>query len=181
MRARLTEPLATLPPGRVRPVIRAPAHMLSLPSAEVDPTDGDVVQLAADLLVTMDASAGCVGLAAPQVNVSYQVFCVDVSSHRKTRTCHGRFVLVNPKLVEGSRWEKAREGCLSVPDLTGDVKRATRVVVCGVTPGTGADVRVETDAFEARALQHELDHLDGLLFLGRVVGAHGVFPRRVYL
>ncbi len=156
VRALLDAPLGALPPGRVRPVIQAPAHVLSVPAAEVDPTDAAIVQLAADLLVTMDASAGCVG-------------------------CHGRLVLVNPKLVESSRWEKAREGCLSVPNLTGDVKRATRVVVCGVTPGTGADVTIETDAFEARALQHELDHIDGLVFLDRVAGAHAVFPRKVYL
>ena len=181
VRALLDAPLGALPPGRVRPVIQAPAHVLSVPAAEVDPTDAAIVQLAADLLVTMDASAGCVGLAAPQVSVSCRVFCVDVTNHAKTRTCHGRLVLVNPKLVESSRWEKAREGCLSVPNLTGDVKRATRVVVCGVTPGTGADVTIETDAFEARALQHELDHIDGLVFLDRVAGAHAVFPRKVYL
>jgi len=171
---------SVLPPGRVLPVVRAPAHVLSAPAVDVDPADAAVVQLAADLLATMDASPGCVGLAAPQVDVRWRVFCVDATAHRKTRTSHGRFVLVNPKLVEASRWEKGREGCLSVPDLTGDVKRATRVVMCGVTPG-GEEVVVETDGFEARALQHELDHVDGLVFLDRVAGAHAVFPRKVYM
>jgi peptide deformylase len=173
--------LSELPPGRLRQVVRAPARVLSVATAEVDPTTPEVVQLAADLIATMDAARGCVGLAAPQVGVSWRVFCVDVTGHRKTRTCNGRFVLVNPKLVEASRWEKAREGCLSVPDLTGDVKRATRVVVSGVSPGSGADVVVRTDGFEARALQHELDHVDGLVFLDRVAGAHAVFARKVYL
>lgn len=70
---------------------------------------------------------------------------------------------------------------MSVPDLTGDVKRATRLVLSGVVPGTGEALTVETDAFEARAFQHEVDHLDGLLFLDRVAGAHAVHPRRVYL
>jgi peptide deformylase len=69
---------------------------------------------------------------------------------------------------------------MSVPDLTGDVKRASRLVVTGVVPGTGETWTVETDAFEARALQHEIDHLDGLLFLDRVAGAHALHARTVY-
>jgi peptide deformylase len=70
---------------------------------------------------------------------------------------------------------------MSVPDLTGDVKRATRVMVTGLVPGTGERLTVETDAFEARALQHEIDHCAGLLFLDRVAGAHAVHPRKTYL
>ena len=124
---------------------------------------------------------GCVGLAANQVGVGWRVFSVDVSAHPKARTTHGAFVLVNPRLVEASRNEKGREGCLSVPDFTGDVKRATRVVVEGYAPGTGDLIHLETDAFEARALQHELDHVDGLLFLDRVAGAHALYPRVTYL
>jgi peptide deformylase len=178
----MTQPLmAALPAGAVRPVLRAPAHVLSVPAVEADPGDPSVLALAADLIATMRVSPGCVGLAAPQVGVSSRVFCVDVTGHPKTRTGHGCFVLVNPRLVEASRRERAREGCMSVPDLTGDVRRATRVVVAGTLPGESDEVRIETDAFEARALQHELDHLDGLLFLDRVAGAHAVFPRRTYL
>ncbi len=70
---------------------------------------------------------------------------------------------------------------MSVPDLTGDVKRATRVRLTGAAPGTGAPIEIVTDAFEAVALQHELDHLDGLLFIDRVAGAHAVHARRTYL
>lgn len=172
--------LPELPAGRVRPVLRAPATVLAAASVEVDPCAPQVVALAADLLATAQVSPGCVGLAAPQVGVGWRVFSVDVSAHPKTRTGHGRFVLVNPVLVSASRPERAREGCMSVPDLTGDVRRATRVVVVGSVPGTGEAVTIETDAFEARALQHELDHLDGLLFLDRVAGAHAVHARRVY-
>lgn len=69
---------------------------------------------------------------------------------------------------------------MSVPDFTGDVRRATRVTMAGQLPGTGAWVELTTDAFEARALQHELDHIDGLLFLDRVAGAHAVHPRQTY-
>src|SRR4051794_32681735 len=167
--------------GRVRPVVHAPAVGLSSPCVEVDPLSPDVVALAADLLATQRVSAGCVGLAANQVGVGWRMFSVDVSGHPKARTCHGAFVMVNPRLVRASRNEKGREGCLSVPALTGDVKRATRVVVEGYAPGTDDVIRVETDAFEARALQHELDHVDGLLFLDRVTGAHALYPRVTYL
>lgn len=80
-----------------------------------------------------------------------------------------------------SRNEKAREGCLSVPHLTGDVKRAIRLVVRARLPASGEVVTVEVDAFEARALQHEIDHCAGLLFLDRVAGAHALFPRTTYL
>jgi peptide deformylase len=163
------------------PVVRAPAPVLSRPAATVDPLAPDVVQLAADLVATMRVSPGCVGLAAPQVGVSAHVFCVDVSQHPKARTTHGTFVLCNAAVVEASRNEKAREGCMSVPDLTGDVKRATRLVVRGLAPGTGEEVVIETDAFEARALQHEIDHCEGLLFLDRVAGAHALHARKTYL
>lgn len=170
-----------LPPGSRRPVVAAPDHRLSTRSGDVDPTDAAVVALAADLLATQAASPGCVGLAAVQIGVLARVFSLDVSGHPKARLSHGPVVLCNPVLLESSRWQRGREGCLSVPDLTGDVRRATRVVLRAQLPGAGEEVTLETDAFEARAVQHELDHLDGLLFLDRVEGAHAVFPRKVYL
>jgi peptide deformylase len=168
-------------PGRVLPVVRAPAAVLSADGEPVDPAAAETVQLAADLVATMRVSPGCVGLAAPQVGVAASVFCVDVSRHPKTKDHHGTFVLCNAEVVDESRNEKAREGCLSVPDFTGDVKRATRLVVQGRLPGTGREVRVPANAFEARALQHEIDHCDGLLFLDRVAGAHAIHTRKTYL
>ena len=168
-------------PGVVRDVVRAPAAVLSVDGATVDPTSAETVQLAADLVATMRVSPGCVGLAAPQVGVGVKVFCVDVSEHPKTREHHGTFVLCNAEVVSGSRNEKAREGCMSVPDFTGDVKRPSRVVVRGQLPGTGEEVELEAEAFEARALQHEIDHCDGLLFLDRAAGAHAVYARKTYL
>jgi peptide deformylase len=168
------------PPGRVREVLRAPARVLSERASAVDPTDPDVLGLCDDLVATMRVSPGCVGLAAPQIGVPVRAFCVDVTGHPKTRTGHGLIVLVNAELTQASRPEKAREGCMSVPDLTGDVKRPSLVTVVGQRPG-GEPVEIRTDAFEARALQHEIDHCSGLLFLDRVAGAHAVFSRRVYL
>jgi len=170
-----------LPPGRVREVVRAPAGVLSQPGPELDPLDPGTVQLCADLVATMLVSPGCVGLAAPQVGVPGQAFCVDVSSHPKTRTCHGLIVLVNAAVIEATRSERAREGCMSVPDLTGDVKRASRLRLRGRLPGTGESVELSTDAFEARALQHEIDHCAGFLFLDRVAGAHALHARKTYL
>jgi peptide deformylase len=167
--------------GRVLEVVTAPATVLSTDGVKVDPCSADVVQLAADLVATMRVSPGCVGLAAPQVGVGAKVFTVDVSAHPKTRSHHSTFVLCNAVIVESSRNEKAREGCMSVPDFTGDVKRAARLRVRGQLPGTGVEVEIEAEAFEARALQHEIDHCEGLLFLDRVAGAHAVHPRKTYL
>lgn len=173
--------LTSMPAGRVRDVVRAPAGVLSTPGPELDPLDPETVQLCADLVATMRVSPGCVGLAAPQVGVAGKAFCVDVSQHPKTRVSHGLVVLVNASVVEASRNERAREGCMSVPDLTGDVKRATRLTVRGQLPVSGRTVELSTDAFEARALQHEIDHCEGFLFIDRVAGAHALHARKVYL
>ena len=167
--------------GRVRPVVRAPHPVLSVRTFPVDPVAVETVQLAADLVQTMRVSPGCVGLAAVQVGISADLFVVDVTGHPKARTQHGTFALANARVVDAARNEKGREGCMSVPDLTGDVKRATRLTVAGLLPGSGEDVVVETDAFEARAIQHEIDHCAGLLFLDRVAGAHALYQRKVYL
>jgi peptide deformylase len=173
--------LPRLPEGQVLDVVRAPSRVLSASGLQVDPSDPVIVQLCADLVATMRISPGCVGLAAPQVGVAAQVFCVDVSGHPKARTDHGLIVLANAEIVEASRNEKGREGCMSVPDFTGDVKRSTKITVVGQLPLSGERVLITTDAFEARALQHEIDHCNGMLFLDRVTGAHAVYPRKVYL
>jgi peptide deformylase len=166
--------------GEVRPVVRAPAAVLGQPGEPVDPTDPAVVRLVADLIATMRVSPGCVGLAAPQVGVGVRVFVIDVTGHPKTRTGHGLVAICNPAIVAASQWRPGREGCMSVPDLTGDVRRAGRIEVRGQRPGTGEELTLTTDAFEARALQHEIDHCAGLLFLDRVAGAQAVHARKVY-
>ncbi len=167
--------------GVVRPVVRAPHAVLSGPSAPVDPYHPATVALVADLATTMRVSPGCVGLAAPQIGQAVQVFVVDVTGHPRARSCHGLLALCNARLVEASQWGRAREGCLSVPDFTGEVKRAGRVVVAGELPGSGETVELVADAFEAKALQHEIDHCTGMLFLDRVAGPHAIHQRKVYL
>jgi peptide deformylase len=164
----------------VREVVLAPAGVLSSPAAEVDPLDPSVVALARDLVDTMRASPGSVGVAAPQIGEPYRVFVLDVTGHRKARSCAGLVVLANPLLVEADDFAAGREGCMSVPDFTGDVRRPRRIVVRGTVPGTGEQRTYTADAFEARAFGHELDHLAGLLFLDRVDGAHAVYPRKRY-
>ena len=153
-------------------------HVLSVGGGRADPSDPQVVQLV-PICGDHAGVSGLQGLAAPQIGVSTQAFCVDVSAHPKARTSHGLIVLVNAEIVEASRNEKGREGCMSVPELTGDVKRATLITTAGQLPGTGDDIEITTDAFEARALQHEIDHCAGLL-LDRVAGAHAVHARKVY-
>ncbi len=105
-----------------------------------------------------------------------------MTGHRKARTCAGLVVLANPVVVEMGELRRGREGCMSVPDFTGDVGRPHPLVVRGMVPGPEPRERIiEADAFEARAFGHELDHLDGLLFLDRVAGAQAVHPRKRYL
>lgn len=161
------------------PVVEAPHPALSTPCREADLGDPTLPGLVEDLVATMRASAGCVGLAANQVGDRRRVFVVDVTGHPRARSSQGLIVLVNPVLVASSRRAKVREGCLSVPHLTGDLRRADRATVSGYLPG-GTAVEVAAEGLEARALQHELDHLDGLLFLDRVVSATAVYPRVRY-
>ena len=163
----------------VRPVLRLPDHFLKEPAAPVDRVDDAARALAADLVDTMRASPACVGIAATQIGVGVRAFAVDVTGHKKARSCHGEVVLFDPELLLAHGPVAAREGCMSVPDLTGDVARASAVVMRGLTLD-GAERVIEADAFEARALLHELDHLDGLLFLDRVSSHESLFRRKVY-
>lgn len=163
----------------IRPVVCLPEPVLSRPAEPVGALDDEARALAADLLDTMRGSDHSVGVAAPQIGISRRAFCVDVTGHRKARSCHGEIVLFDPVVVARGPVEVGREGCMSVPDLTGDVARAVEIVVRGIGLD-GVEVTIEADAFEARALQHELDHLDGLLFLDRLVSDDRVFRRRVY-
>lgn len=167
----------------VLPILECGDPVLRRPADPVDPArlgTAELRRLVARMRATMEAAPG-VGLAAPQVGVGAQVFAVNVAGHPKAVTTHGTFVLCNAKVIEASRWKVGREGCLSVPDLTGDVKRAGRIVVEAVAPGSGEPVTITTDAFEARALQHEIDHCAGKLFLDRVAAAHAIYQRKVYL
>jgi peptide deformylase len=164
----------------VRPVVQLPDPVLSRPSRPATGLDTAARRaLAGDLVDTMRASPACVGLAANQIGVDLRAFVVDITGHRKARSCHGLVLLFDPEVLLAHGPVVAREGCMSVPDLTGDVSRATEVIVQGTDVDGGVRV-IRADAFEARAVLHELDHLDGLVFLDRVVGADALFHRKVY-
>ena len=162
----------------VRAVLRLPERVLKHRAASVGSVPSDDV--VADLVDTMRVSPACVGLAAPQIGLSSRVIAVDVGGHPKTTAYHGLIVVIDPTVIDATGAEVAREGCMSVPDLTANVKRALRLVVGGRSPG-GEETVIATEGFEARALQHEIDHLDGFLILDRVESlATDVFRRRVY-
>ena len=162
----------------VRLVFRVPEHVLKAPASAIGDERDDA--LARDLVDTMRASPACVGLAAPQIGVSRRAIAVDVTGHPKATTVHGLVVLFDPTVTESSGVVVGREGCMSVPDLTANVARATHVVVEGRTPD-GQSVVISSEGFEARALQHEIDHIDGLLILDRVASlTTDVFHRKVY-
>lgn len=161
------------------PVRRFPDPVLSGVCAPIGELDDDARALGRDLLETMRGSAHSVGVAAPQIGMARRAFCIDVTGHPKAQSCHGEILLFDPVVVSSEGSDVGREGCMSVPDLTGDVRRATQLVVRGI--GLDGEQRtLHVDAFEARAVQHELDHLDGLLFLDRVVARDRIFRRRVY-
>jgi peptide deformylase len=163
----------------VREVRVLPDLVLTSPARRIGRIDDHARALAMDLIDTMRASPACVGLAATQIGVPLRAFAVDVTGHKKARSCHGEVVLFDPEIIAFATPEMGREGCMSVPDLTGDVERATVVTVAGL--GVEGERRELTvDAFEARAVQHELDHLDGLVFLDRCAGPHAIFRRKVY-
>jgi peptide deformylase len=138
-------------------------------AAPVEPEALDqAARLADDLLETMRSFPGCVGIAANQVGELARVIVVDLSEHPKAADAnHGLLQLVNPRITASAGAEVGREGCLSIPDYTANVKRAVTITLEALTPA-GEPLEVESVGFEARCLQHELDHLDGLLFLDRV-------------
>jgi peptide deformylase len=151
-----------------REVLRYPHPALKQVARALAPADAaEVERVAADLLDTMRANQGCVGIAASQIDELVRIVAVDVTGHPKAIESNGLLVLANPVIVRSSGAEVAREGCLSIPELTANVRRATEIAVEAVTPA-GEPVTIDSSGFEARCLQHEIDHLDGFLFLDRV-------------
>jgi peptide deformylase len=165
----------------VREVLRYPHPVLKREARALAADESEVAEgVARDLLDTMRSFPRCVGIAAPQIDELVRIVVVDVTDHPKATTCNGELVLVNPRVVAASGAEVAREGCLSIPDLTANVRRATHAVIEGRTPA-GETRIVDSEGFEARCLLHELDHLDGVLFLDRVDSlTTDVFRRKRY-
>ncbi len=165
----------------VREVLRFPHPALKQSAAAIEAGDPRARQVIRDVVDTMRAHPVCVGLAAPQLDAAVRIVAVDVTGHHKApENAHGLIVLLNPRIVSAAGAEVAREGCLSIPDLTANVRRATTVAIEAHDPD-GARTRIEAEGFEARCLVHELDHLDGILFLDRVDSlGRDVFRRKRY-
>ncbi|HEX7337803.1 MAG TPA: peptide deformylase [Gemmatimonadales bacterium] len=137
-----------------------PLHLLGSPvlrqhSSEVKVVDEEVRRLVEDLYETMDGARG-VGLAANQIGVARRVAVVDADGDR--------FVMIDPMIIETEGQATAEEGCLSIPDIYGDVTRPERVIIEALDLD-GNRYRKDATGLKARAIQHEIDHLDGILFL----------------
>ena len=160
-------------------ILKYPEPVLKEISLAVDNFDAGLQTFIAELEQTMRAGPGGVGIAAPQVGCLQRIVIVDVSSKPKIKQ-HGRLILINPEIIEWDGMAKGREGCMSVPDFTGNVIRA-KTIKLRAQDETGKINDYEMDGFEARAVQHEIDHLDGMLFLDRLVSRRNdLFARKVY-
>ncbi len=156
------------------PILKARAHL-------VEPDTPGLQDFIDNMVETMYRHPRCVGIAAPQLGKPWRVIVLDASRIDKAGTRHGKVVLLNPWIVRREGKRLLREGCLSVPDYTGNVFRSEAVEVQG-KDRSGRAVTIKSDGFEAVVFQHEVDHLDGQLFLDRVASLEtDVFRRKRYL
>lgn len=153
-----------------------PDPRLKQVSPPVEQFDEDLRAFIRDLEETMRAGPGGVGIAAPQVGHFQRIVIVDVSAKPKIKH-HGRLVLVNPVITAREGSVVGREGCLSVPEFTGNVARA-KFISLEACNEFGEKLSFDMERYEARAVQHEMDHLDGLLFLDHLVSRRDLFRRQ---
>jgi peptide deformylase len=161
-------------------ILTLPDPALKQVSAPVTAFDEHLHSFIADLEETRRNGPAAVGIAAPQVGEFRRIVILDCSTTRKPVPNHGHLILVNPEITHWEGYEMGREGCLSVPDYTGNVIRATKVHLVAQDPH-GEPLEFDMQGYEARAAQHEIDHLDGMLFVDRVVSRRtDLFKRKVY-
>ncbi len=149
----------------IRPILRYGEHSLHQPASDIPAIDENVHRLIDDMIETMYGAPG-VGLAAPQIGVPLRAFVVDVSVGRKAGEL---IVLINPVFLERDGMQLEEEGCLSVPGFNATVVRPSRAVIRGLDR-TGTEQTIEGRDLLARAFQHEMDHLDGTMFVDRLRG-----------
>lgn len=159
-----------------REVLKYPDPTLKKVSKPVSGIDDDIRTLIEDMFETMYGNAG-VGLAAPQVGVLKRVIVLDVSPVVEGE---GPLAIVNPEIVSSEGEQESEEGCLCIPDYTALVKRSMSVVVRGLDR-EGAGIEIRAEGYVAKALQHEIDHLDGILFVDRLSPVKRDIFRRKYL
>ncbi len=166
----------------ILPILKFPDPLLQQKSAPVALVSPDLSDVIGDLLDTMRASPGGVGISAPQVGVLKRIVAVDVSASKRGAQVenHGLLILINPEILAKGGRQIVREGCMSIPDYTANIERAQWVLVDAVDR-EGKQVILESVGFEAVAIQHEMDHLDGILFLDRVASLKtDLFRRKKY-
>ena len=160
-------------------ILTYPDPRLEIIARPVEHFDDELASFITDLEETRRAGPGAVGIAAPQVGRNQRIVIVDISTKPKNPN-HGHLVLVNPEITGWEGFAVGREGCLSVPDFTGNVIRAERITLEAYDQW-GERCHYVCEGFEARAVQHEIDHLDGLLFLDRLVSRRNdLFRRKIY-
>jgi peptide deformylase len=162
-----------------REVVIYPDRRLKSPAVPIGEVGPAARRLAKQLEQTARAYPHTVGLAAPQIGLMWRMIFVDCTGHKKVPDPRSPRILINPRVTASDGGEVGREGCLSLPDITANVRRAIRIEVAG-RDLDGRAVRVEIEGFEARVVLHEIDHLDGVLILDRVASlATDVFPRKI--
>ena len=149
----------------IRPILRYGEAPLHQPAVDVAAIDDELQRLVDDMIETMYAAPG-VGLAATQIGVSRRLFVIDVSLGRSAQDL---IVMINPVFVERDGMQLEEEGCLSIPGFNATVVRPARAIVRGLDR-TGAERTLEGQGLLARAFQHEMDHLDGTVFVDRLRG-----------
>jgi peptide deformylase len=160
-------------------IIKYPDPRLKQVSVPVEYFNDSLRAFVAELEGSLCAGLGGVGIAAPQVGCFERIVIVDISSKPKMAN-HGRMVLINPEITEWEGMAVGREGCMSVPDFTGNVIRAEKITFTAFDK-FGEQREYRSEGYEARAVQHEVDHLDGMLFLDRLVSRRtDLFRRKVY-
>ncbi len=158
------------------PLLTYPDTRLKTVSTPVTKFDKELQNFIADLEETMQSGPPSVGIAAPQVGKFQRIIIVDVSAKLNIQH-HGHLILINPEITAWDGFAVGREGCLSVPDYTGKVIRA-KTIQLTAQDETGTPVEYPMTGYEARAVQHEIDHLNGILFVDRLVSRrHDLFQR----
>lgn len=149
----------------IRPILRYGAGTLHQPAAPVSGITSDLQQIIDDMIQTMYAAPG-IGLAAPQIGVGLRLFVADLSVGRNPGDL---VVFVNPEFAERDGMQLEEEGCLSLPGFNATVARPSRVVLKGLDR-QGGEQTLEATGLLARCFQHEMDHLEGLVFVDRLHG-----------
>ncbi len=164
-------------------ILKIPDPRLKIVSEEVKPEENneDLQKFIDDLVETMYNSPGGIGISAPQVGLHKRIIVVDARPNKKTTINHGLIVMINPVIVFSEEDIIIREGCMSIPDYTGNIERKNKIVVKGFDRDF-KEITIETEGMEAVVFQHEIDHLNGILFIDRIKNPHtDLFRRKKYL